>query len=38
MIEAIDGDQRDLAASRARPVSHIGAEESERRKFYFDSP
>jgi hypothetical protein len=33
MIEAIDGDQRDLAASRATPVAHIAAKERERRKF-----
>jgi hypothetical protein len=32
MIEAMDGNQRDSAASGARPVAHIGAKESERKK------
>jgi hypothetical protein len=38
MIEAIDGDQIDLPASRARPVAHIAAKESERRKINLDLP
>jgi hypothetical protein len=32
MIEAIDGDQTDLAASGARPLAHIAVKGSERRK------